>query len=357
MDGAHFFKDEVVVELAGVLAGPLAGRFFAEHGAKVIKIENPHSGGDVTRGWYTQNEDSKGISAYYLSVNQGKEARMIDLKSEQGKQAFYALLHQATILITNFRPIDFERFNLYFDTLKLQFPKLIIGQIDGFGRDNNRPAYDMVLQAESGYLSMTGTPHGELVKMPVALIDVLAGQHLKSGLLMALLNRNKMNTGALVRVSLLDAALSSLMNQSAAYLKTGYAPGPMGTLHPSIAPYGECFETSDGKQLVLAIGSDSQFDALLQICGLHKIREQGDFRTNLDRVQRRAELYTILRPCILKNSREYWMGILLDKGIPAGAVLELDEVLESEPAKALLFGIGDNENETHSLRTSPILFE
>ena len=357
MNSTHFFDGETIVELAGVLAGPLVGRFFAEHGAHVIKLENPHAGGDVTRGWRTREEESIGISAYYASVNQGKESRMIDLKSEVGIHDLEVLLRDASVLLTNFRPIDFQRFNVSFDSIRMKFPQLIIGQIDGFGSNDNRPAYDMVLQAESGFLSMSGTPEGSLVKMPVALIDVLAGQHLKSGILMAMLHRERTGQGSLVRVSLLDAALSSLVNQSAAFLKTGQAPKPMGTLHPSIAPYGECFEAGDGKKFILAIGSDGQFEDLLEICKLDEIKLSGQFKTNKQRVDHREALFQTIAPCFKVNTRAYWMQELLQKGIPAGAILGLDEVLAGEHAQTLLVKCIQEGQELISIRTSPLKFE
>lgn len=357
MNAATFLQDEVVVELAGVLAGPLVGRFFAEHGAKVTKVENPHAGGDVTRGWYTKDENPSGISAYYASVNQGKESVMLDLKSDDGKDDLERMLQKATILLTNFRPVDFERFNLNFGAIRSRFPKLIIGQIDGFGRDNNRPAYDMVLQAESGFLSMSGTEDGTLVKMPVALIDVLAGQQLKSGILMAMLNRERTGKGALVRISLLDAAISALMNQSAAYLKTGKNPLPMGTLHPSIAPYGECFEASDGKKFILAVGSDAQFDALLQLIEFNEIRELNLYRSNKQRVDNRTELGSLLGSCFKSHSRDQWMKLFLTKGIPAGAIYTLEEVFSFKDSTSLIVKNIQEGEELISVKTTPLFFE
>jgi crotonobetainyl-CoA:carnitine CoA-transferase CaiB-like acyl-CoA transferase len=351
-----FFSSEHVVELAGVLAGPLVGRFFSEHGARVVKIENPFTGGDVTRTWRTEAEDESGLSAYYISVNQGKESILLNLKSALGMEQLNDLLDKATILLTNFRPIDQERFGISFDAIRKRFPRLIIGQVDGFSAGDNRPAYDIVLQAESGFLAMSGTVEGELVKMPVALIDVLAAQHLKAGILMAMLNRQQTGEGSLVRVSLRDAALASLVNQSAAYLKTNVVSEPLGLLHPFIAPYGECFEAKDGKRFVLAVGSDAQFQKLLEICRIDTADNASKFSSNKLRVEFRDELFKELAPIFRTDERAIWMEKMLQSGIPCGAIFTLSEVFEQPYAKSMLVhGMIDNL-EVVSVKTSPIFF-
>jgi crotonobetainyl-CoA:carnitine CoA-transferase CaiB-like acyl-CoA transferase len=193
--------------------------------------------------------------------------------------------------------------------------------------------------------------------MPVALIDVLAGQHLKTGILMAMLNRERTGQGSLVRVSLLDAALTSLVNQSAAFLKTSQVPKPMGTLHPSIAPYGECFETADGKKFVIAVGSDAQFDTLLGLVGLEKLRVEGAFRLNKQRVDNRAVLFDTLSPCFQLDSRENWMKLFLENGIPAGAIYSLDEVFSQKEIESLLVKSHQEGEELISVKISPLFFE
>lgn len=356
INASTFFSSEQVVELAGVLAGPLVGRFFSEHGARVIKIENPFTGGDVTRTWRTEAEDEAGLSAYYISVNQGKESNMLNLKSATGKEQLYSMLGVATILLTNFRPIDQERFGISFDDIRKRFPQLIIGQVDGFSAEDNRPAYDIVLQAESGFLAMSGTVEGELVKMPVALIDVLAAQHLKAGILMAMLNRQKTGEGSLVRVSLRDAALASLVNQSAAYLKTKVNPQPLGLLHPFIAPYGECFEAKDGKRFVLAVGSDAQFQKLLEICKIDLAANASKFSSNKLRVEFRDELFKELAPVFRTEERAIWMEKMLQTGIPCGAIFTLSDVFEKPDAQSMLMHGIINNLDVVSVKTSPILF-
>lgn len=352
-----FFENLVVLELASVLAGPYAGRFFREHGAKVIKIENPNQKGDVTRTWRNGNETSEGISAYYASVNQGKDVKFLDLTNPSDYNQLLDLLESSDIFITNFRVNEDVKFNLKLDNLKERFPHLIIGQIDGFGQDNPRAAYDMVLQAESGYLSMTGTKD-QPAKLPVALIDILAGQQLKAGMLMLMLQKQSTGKGGIVRVSLKDAAIASLMNQSANYLMSNWIPTAMGTLHPNIAPYGEACRCSDGKDVVLAIGNNKQFSALLHILKLEHLLEDNRFKENPDRVKNRAILNQLLNESFEKKPSEIWMRALIEAGIPAGAIRSVDEVL-NDPSVAWMI----EEQITHegqllrSVRTSPIRFQ
>lgn len=354
---SHFFENLIVIELASVLAGPYVGRFFREHGAQVIKIENPKQGGDVTRNWRNENEKATGISAYYASVNQGKEVTFLDLTNPIDHEKLLDLLKSADILLTNFRQGEDVKFNLKLDNLKEKFPKLIIGQIDGFGADDPRAAYDMVLQAESGYLSMTGSKHHP-AKLPVALIDVLTGQHLKAGILMAMLQRHNSGKGGIVRVSLKEAAIASLMNQSANYLMSNWVPSALGTLHPNIAPYGEFCCCNDGKNLVLAIGNNKQFESLLKVLSLEHILDDDRFKENPDRVKNRKELYEILAKTFQKKSSNYWMKALISAGVPAGAIKSVDEVL-SDPSVAWMIeqAVTDEAQILKSIKTSPIKFQ
>ena len=352
-----FFEDLLVVELASVLAGPYTGRFFREHGARVIKVENPNQGGDVTRTWRNSNESNDGISAYYASVNQGKEVVFLDLKLPSDKEKFLELLSRADVLITNFKYGEDIKFGLQLEAIKSQFPKLIIGQIDGFASDDPRAAYDMVLQAETGYLSMSGTRENP-AKMPVALIDILAGQQLKAGILMALLQKSKTKVGCIVRVSLKEAAISALMNQASNFLMSKFIPSAMGTLHPNIAPYGEYFIGSDGGRLVLAIGNNKQFEALLEVLGLPDIGLDPKFSENPDRVKNRKELANKLQEACSRFTLDSLIKNLISSGVPAGSIKNLDDVLNDPSIAWLIEEALTEENQLlRTLKTSPIRFE
>lgn len=327
------FQDLKVIELASVLAGPSVGMFFAELGAKVIKIENKQAGGDVTRSWKLANEDKNHpFSAYYSSVNWGKESWLLDLKEVQDREKLFTEVESADIVIANFKTGSAEKLALDYPSLKKRKADLIYGEITGFG-DSKRIAYDVVLQAESGFLSMCGEPGRNPVKMPVALIDLLAAHQLKEGLLLALLGKERNGKGAKVSVSLYDAALASLANQATNYLMAGHIAQPMGTLHPNIAPYGECFACQAEKLIVLAVGNNKQFAALCQVLDLADLANDKRFTENHLRVKNRDELASKLEQAIKIWEREDLLEALISADVPAGAVRNMQEVLEKPEAQ------------------------
>lgn len=256
------FQDLKIIDLSTVLAGPSVGTFFAELGARVLKIEHPQHG-DVTNTWRLKQEsDLSKQSAYYSSVNYKKELVKLNLRLDADYHVFIDELKDADILLMNFKKGDDQKLKVTPTELWKINPSLLIGKITGFGSDNDRIAYDLILQAETGFMSMNGTPESGPVKMPVALIDVLAAHQLKEGLLLALLQREQ-DKGQLVSVSLYDAAVCSLANQASNFLMEQQIPQRIGSLHPNIAPYGEIFETKDQQLLTFAIGSDQHFENLL----------------------------------------------------------------------------------------------
>lgn len=321
----QFFNDLVVVELASVLAGPSVGLFFVECGARVIKIEHPESG-DVTRSWKVEGETNT-VSAYYASVNAGKEVLRLDLSKHDSKAQLADLLQIADVVLMNFRQESAKKLGLSIEELQSEYPSLIIGQIDAFNTDSNRAAYDIVLQAEAGYLSMCGSKNSP-ARLPVAFIDILAGHQLKEGVLMGLLHKSRTNQGCVVRVNLLDSAIGALMNQASNYLMSNYLAQPMGTLHSNIAPYGEYFDCKDGKRLILAIGNDRQFVKLLDLLGIHELTEDERFTNNANRVIHRNALKTELEEIFKKRDRSVWMESFIAADIPAGEILNLEEVFE-----------------------------
>lgn len=332
-------SDLLVVETAAVLAGPAVGMFLAELGARVVKLENARTGGDVTRQWKLKSEDpSSPVSAYFSSVNNGKEHQQVDLKSDAGKGILDALLAKADVLITNHLQADSEKLGLTRERIRTLNPKLIHGHIKGFADQAERPAFDVVLQAETGYLSMTGSERGELAKLPIALIDVLAAHQLKEGLLLALLQRERGGQGSYVEVSLEEAALTGLVNQASNYLMAGHIPGPLGTLHPNIAPYGELFTCSDGGRIILAVGSNAQFEALCAVLDRKELYADEAYRTNTERVRHRKVLAEALNEAIAQRTRTELLEALIRAGVPAGAVLGMDEVLASPTAQRMVQG-------------------
>ncbi|PCI96376.1 MAG: carnitine dehydratase [Flavobacteriales bacterium] len=326
-----------VIELASVLAGPDVGMFFSELGAEVIKIENKLLNGDVTRKWKSANEDKNtNVSAYFSSVNWNKKHLFLNLTDKVDKQKVYNLIASADIVITNFKPGDDTKLGMDYSTLKNHNSSLIYGVINGYGSNSKRVAYDVILQAETGFMSMNGTLESGPIKMPVALIDVLAAHQLKEGLLLALLNREKTKKGAFVEVSLYDTALASLKNQATNWLMNNFIPQPIGSLHPNIAPYGETFKTKDGKLLILAIGTDHHFKMLLGVIGAEKLLENKNYANNQLRVTHRKKLATDLNPFFNQKTKEELMVPFLELNIPVGVINNLEEVFENKKTQDLI---------------------
>lgn len=324
-----------VVELASVLAGPAAGSFFAELGAHVIKVENKRTGGDVTRGWQTHGESTQGPSAYFCSANFRKEYLPLDLNEENDRQTLKDHLSSADIVLTNHRDSTAEKFGLTYRELTRLRPDLIHIQLDGYVR-GDRPAYDVVLQAETGWISMTGTDRDHLAKLPVALIDVLAGHQIKEATLLALIKRMKTGRGSFVRVTLEEASLAGLTNQATNYLMAGHTAKPMGTRHPNIAPYGDAFHTADGKIAVLAVGSDRQFADLARTLGKDELASDDRFADNHARLQHRDRLVAELQDAIGEMTSEELTRAWDAAKVPHGFVRDMEETLNSEAAQDMI---------------------
>lgn len=329
-----------VLELASVLAGPGVGQFFAELGAEVVKVENHKTGGDVTRTWKGNGEKTDDRSAYFCSVNWGKKSIGLDLTTKEGRRIVYQLAQVADVVIASYKPGDAEKLEVDYATLSKLNPKLIYGQITGYGSDNTRVGYDAIIQAESGFMSMNGEPGGQSLKIPVALMDVLAGHQLKEALLLALLERTTSGVGKFVEVSLIQAALSSLVNQATNWLVAKKLPQKQGSAHPNIAPYGDVFVTKDGKELLLAIGTDRQFADLCIILGV--IFHTNDlYKNNSARVANRRTLIEELKLPVLKFDSKDLLGKIRDAKIPAGLIQSVAEAFEMKEAQAVLLSSDD----------------
>ncbi len=330
----QFFKDLKVIELASVLAGPSVGLFFAELGAEVIKIENKTTGGDVTRAWKVPEEDpATPYSAYYCSVNWHKQVYFLNLQTAEDQSFVHEMIRATDVVISNFRPDSAQKMRMDYDFLKTINPKLIFGQITGFGEADDTPAFDVVLQAEAGFLYMTGEPGREPVRMPVALIDLLAAHQLKEGILLSLLHLYKTGLGSYVTVSLFEAAVASLANQATNWLMAGHIPQRIGTQHPNIAPYGDILYTKDHKPIVLAVGTERQFENL---CKVLNINSNELFFNNVERVKNRSALLELLQPAFLQFSRDELLTLLHRVGVPAGGIRNMQEVFENSLAKNMI---------------------
>jgi crotonobetainyl-CoA:carnitine CoA-transferase CaiB-like acyl-CoA transferase len=348
----QIFKDLKVVELAGVLAGPSAGYFFAELGATVVKIENPKTNGDVTRSWKLKGEDAKAkTSAYFWSINGLKEFVSLDITQEKDLQKLYALIKEADIVISNYKKGDDKKLKVDYPTLSKLKPDLIYASINGFGSDSPRTAYDLILQAESGFMFMNGEANSVPTKMPVALIDLLAGHQLKEAILIALIKKLKDKKGSHITVSLFDSAVASLANQATNWLIGNHLPVASGSLHPNIAPYGELFLTKDKQYITFAIGSNKQFESLCSVINNNSLPKDPKFSTNQNRVKNRSELYSILNNHISKFQFKELLKTCEKNEIPMGKIRNMKEVFELPEAKLLLREIKDG-NSTKKVVTS-----
>lgn len=327
----------LVIDLSSVLAGPSVATFFAELGARVIKLENERSGGDVTRTWKLPTEDPQArVSAYYASVNYKKEVRSCDLATEAGRADLEILLSQADVLIQNFKPADLHKFNLAPDDLQKQYPRLIHCHLSGFRSNPNRVAYDVVLQAETGFMSMNGTPTSGPVKMPVALIDVLAAHQMKEAVLLALYERERTAKGCYITTTLEEAALAALTNQASNFLMQDHIAQRIGSQHPNIAPYGDAFSCADGNEVLLAIGSDRQFAEFCQIVELQPLITDPRFSSNEARVRNRTALNEALALGIQQFESTNLLHACEEKRIPAGAVRNVGEACSTPVGQALI---------------------
>lgn len=346
-------KNLKVIELASVLAGPAVGMFFAELGATVIKVENKKTGGDVTRNWRLPTEDKNApVSAYYASVNYNKEVIFADLRDAEDKQKILDLIAEADIVVSNFRAVSARKLGLAAEQMRALNPRLIVAELSGYGTDDSRPAFDVLLQAEAGFLYMNGEADGNPVKMPVALIDILAAHQLKEGILLALLQRTQTGAGATVRVSLFEAAVASLANQASNHLMAGHIPQRMGTLHPNIAPYGEMFACADGKPILLASGTEKHFENLCKVLGVKSLAQDERFATNALRVQNRWALQAELSPHFEKKNRAEWLRLFAAASVPAGEIRNLAEVFQEEKARKMILEETANGQLTRRVRTA-----
>ncbi len=331
------FEGLKVVELASVLAGPAVGMFFAELGAQVLKIENKATQGDVTRAWKLPKEDPhKPWSAYFHSVNWNKTYLPIDLRVLDERHQVLSYIAEADVVISNFKSGSAAQFGLDYNTLKDTFPQLIYASITAYGPEHPKPGFDVAIQAETGWIYMNGEAAGAPVKMPVALIDLLAAHQLKEGILVALLQRQRTNKGCHVTTSLFDASIASLANQASNWLNLRHVPQRMGSQHPNIAPYGDTFQTKDGKSLIVATGTQKHFEELCKCLHLFSLLEDERFATNALRVQHRASLVQLLTPAFLRWTATDLLARFEKVQIPVSPIRDLSEVFDLPEAKALV---------------------
>ena len=305
----------VVADLSRVLAGPYATMLLADMGATVIKVESPS--GDETRTW--RPPTFEGESTYFLGVNRNKYSIALDFREPADKDILTSLISVADVVVENFRPGALRAFDLDPETVCSMHPELIWASITGFGSGEGAdfPGYDLVAQAVSGWMDITGAIDGPPTKVGVAAIDVITGLHALSGILAALYRRDHTGLGEHLEVNLLSSALSGLVNQSSA-AAAGYSPTRLGNEHPSLTPY-EVYSAAD-REMVIAVGNDAQFRKLVTVLGLTDLASDPRFATMEARNTHRAELRQHLNDALSHHPAQYFVDALTAEGIPAGVV-------------------------------------
>ena len=311
-----------ITDLSLVLAGPFATMLLGDLGADVVKVEPPD--GDESRGWGPPwwGDPADRRSAYFASVNRNKRSVVIDLRTRAGGDDLHRLLGSSDLLIHNYRPATAVRLGLGTDALRKRHGNLVVASVGGFpGVEADRPAYDLLAQAVSGLMFVTGPAGGPPTKVGVALLDLLAGLECAIGALAGLVGRGSAGAGS-VSVSLVESGVSALVNVLANHLATGVEPGRHGNEHPNIVPY-QPFAASDG-EVVLAVGNDAQF---ARLCDVLDLPPDPRFATNAERVAHRAEVTARLADAIRRRSREELVAACLRADVPAGAVNSVGEAV------------------------------
>jgi CoA:oxalate CoA-transferase len=325
------FAGLTVVDLTRVLAGPFCTMMLAELGARVIKVEDPR-GGDDSRQFQPFLE---GRSAYFASLNRGKESIALDLKNAGDREVFWQLVRRADVLVENFRPGCLERLGFGYDKLREVNPRLIYAAVSGFGHTgpwSRKPAYDMIVQALGGMMSVTGPPGAAPTKAGTSIGDITGGLFLLAGISAALYRREKSGQGDVVDVAMLDGQVAILESAVMRYAATGQVPGPMGNRHPSIAPF-EPYDTAD-RPLVIAVGNDAMFAKLCQALGRPDLASDPRFATNRERVSHVEELKSTVETVLGTNSAAHWVSVLEAAGVPCALIQNTAEAVDHVQTRA-----------------------
>ncbi len=315
----------LILDLTHVLAGPFCAMTLLDLGARVIKVERPGEGDD-TRAFPPFKE---GESAYFAAINRGKESIALDLKAQHDRAIFEQLLVHADVVLENYRPGVMEKLGYGWEALHERFPKLIYGAVSGFGHtgpEAGKPAYDMVVQARGGVMSITGEEGGPPVRVGASIGDIVAGMYLTQGVLAALYQRDKTGEGQKIDISMLDSQIAILEHAVALASTTGKAPGPTGARHPSITPFST-FRAEDGF-FVIAAGNDALFAKLCAALRLDTLPKDPSFNTNTARCENVALLKRLIEAQTLTQPRAHWIALLERHGVPTGRVQNVLEALE-----------------------------
>ena len=319
-------KDLLVVDLTRVLVGPYCTMILSDLGARIIKIEAPEIGDD-SRNFGPFVKD---YSAYFMSLNRGKESIALNLKNENDKKIFEKILAKADILVENFKPGTLEKWGYGWKEVNKKFPKLIYASASGFGQTGplkELPAYDMVVQGMGGLMSVTGQPNSEPTRVGTSIGDITAGLFTAIGINAALYDREKTGKGMYIDVSMLDCQIAILENAIARYLSKNEIPKPMGSRHPSIAPF-EAFKTKNS-YIIIAAGNDKLFENLCNALNLNELVNNDKFKSNSLRSENMDILKKIIEEKLSENNTEAWVNKFEELKIPCGPIYNIKEAVEN----------------------------
>ena len=343
----------LVADFSRVLAGPYATMLLADLGADVVKVESPD--GDETRSWTPPARGE--TSTYYLGINRGKRSIVLDLRDAGDLEMARELARRADVMIQNLRPGGMDRFGLDYASVHADNPGIVYASLSGFGTGPGAhvPGYDLMVQAVSGLMSLTGDPDGSPFRAGISVFDVMAGKDAVIGILAALRHREATGQGQHVELTLLSSALSGLVNHSSAYVAGGVVPYRMGNAHPSVFPY-EALPTAD-REMIVAAANDRIFRKLCGALGIPEVADDPRFARNGDRTVNRAELTPILVERLATRGADEWFAVLVEAGVPCGPINTIDGgfAMAQEFALDPIVEVGEGERAVPTTR-HPITF-
>jgi CoA:oxalate CoA-transferase len=314
-----------VVDLSRILAGPYCTMLMAELGARVIKVETPGKGDDARE----YGPFVKGRSAYFMSINRGKESIALDLKAEGDRKILEKLLGKADVVVENFRPGTMEKLGYGWEQLHPRYPRLIYAAASGFGHTGpyaKHPAYDMVVQGLGGIMSITGQPDGEVTRVGMSIGDIGAGLYTCVAVNAALLHRERTGEATKVDIAMLDCQLALCENAVVRYTTTGEIPGPLGARHPSITPF-EALPTADG-HMIIAAGNDGLYAKMCAALGRPELATDPRFISNELRSRSQPVLHEILAGVLKQHPTRHWIAVLEKAGVPCGPINNIAQALD-----------------------------
>lgn len=346
-----------VLDLTRVLAGPYCTMILADLGADVVKVEHPRTGDDARHfGPFLPS----GTSAYFAGINRGKRSIALDLKDETDRGTLLKLVEKADVLVENFRPGTLDGFGLPAETLHARNPRLIVASLSGFGNSDEargRPAYDVVIQALSGLMSITGEGPGSYVRVGTSISDILTGMYGAIAVVSALVGRAATGRGTAIDLSMLDCTVSAMENALSRFSVTGQLPEPLGTRHPSITPF-QAFDAADGP-LVVGIGNDGLWKKFCTVLNRPEWVGDSRFQDNNSRTRNRTELEACLGEVLREQPRDHWLGAFQTVGIPAAPIRNIAEVLQDPllQSRQMLHLMADHDGQTFLTAGSPLRFD